>query len=108
MKKKVEIALLKSRVHWWRIHGLPVDEIGADDAPYADNCALCEMFLSPKDNCGGCPIAKTAPRCNMMIYEGADDAFAEKDQFRWEIYSREMAEFLDELYAELTNETRHD
>lgn len=65
MDKATAIALLDSIEHWHRMY---LGTHAEGEAPYADDCALCECFLTEETdnatdeldlNCSGCPVYET-------------------------------------------------
>jgi len=103
MKKKVEIALLKSRIHWWKIHSMDVNDIPEAEEPGVASCALCREYnLILANKCEGCPVkAKTGlPYCQDTPFIDCSDAWKYGDEAKWKAESFKMATFLDEVYDE--------
>jgi len=101
MKKKVEIALLKSRIHWWKIHSMNISDIPEVEEPGVDSCALCHKYnFAISNKCEGCPVkARTGlPYCQGTPFVDCFDAWNDSDETDWKTESFKMATFLDEVY----------
>ena len=71
MDQQTITALKKSIAHWKRMR----DETHPDEAPYTDECALCDVFFAAS-KCRGCPVAKKTgvDCCNGTPYSDAYEA----------------------------------
>lgn len=74
MTKRTLKALQDSIAHWQRLAtGTTEDE----EQPYAEDCALCGLFLELDERCKGCPVRnKTGKQfCESSPYRYAEIAY---------------------------------